>query len=72
MHLLKSLFFTFAVTSLLAGCAVGSATAGYALKAETADKLSSEGEQLIVDRTKREILAERAEQCSQTGACQVN
>lgn len=51
------LFITIAAASLT-GCAAGSATAGYALRADTADKLSSAGEQRVVDRAKKEIFAE--------------
>jgi hypothetical protein len=43
---------------LLTGCAAGSATAGYALKAREADCLTAQGEQRITDRVKREILLE--------------
>lgn len=42
----------------LSGCAAGAATAGYALRAQSADSLSSEAEQRIVDRTKKEIKME--------------
>lgn len=41
--------------AILSGCAVGAATAGYALKAQTADSLTVEAEQKIVDRVKREM-----------------
>lgn len=44
--------------SLLTSCAAGSATAGYALKANTSDNLSADAEQRIVDRAKREMKAE--------------
>lgn len=44
--------------AILTGCAAGAATAGYALKAHSADSLSSQAEQRIVERTKREIMAE--------------
>ena len=40
------------VTVLLNGCAAGSATAGYAATASTADGLSSEGMESVLDRTK--------------------
>jgi hypothetical protein len=43
---------------LLTSCAAGSATAGYALKAQYADNLSACAEQRIVDRTKAEIMYE--------------
>lgn len=45
----------------LSSCAVGaatSATSGYAIKSQSADSLTAEAEQRIVDRTKREIMAE--------------
>lgn len=45
---------------LLTSCAAGSATAGYALKAQTADNLSACAEQRIVDRVKNELRAEMA------------
>jgi hypothetical protein len=47
-------------TLLLTGCAAGSATAGYSMKAQTADSLSTEAEQRIVDRAKNEVKAEMA------------
>lgn len=46
---------------VLSSCAVGAAgaaTAGYSLKSQSADSLTAEAEQKIVDRTKREIMAE--------------
>lgn len=43
---------------VFSSCAAGAATAGYALKAQTADSLTAAGEQRIVDRVKREIMAE--------------
>lgn len=43
---------------VLTGCAAGAATAAYSLKAQCADGLTTEGEQRIVDRAKREIMAE--------------
>lgn len=42
----------------LSGCAAGAATAGYSLKAQSADSLSTSAEQRIVDRVKREMMAE--------------
>lgn len=48
---------------ILSGCAAGSAaaaTAGYSLKAQSADSLSAEAEERIVERVKREIKAELA------------
>lgn len=48
----------FSLVLVLTGCAAGAATAGYAIKAQSADGLTSEAEQKIVDRTKREIFAE--------------
>ncbi len=61
MNLVKKLIYfsmSFAMLSIVSGCAAGSATAGYSLKAHTADNLSAEAEQRIVDRTKREMYAE--------------
>ena len=43
---------------LFSGCAAGAATAGYALKSQCADSLTSDAEQRIVDRAKREMMAE--------------
>ncbi len=43
---------------LLTGCAAGSATAGYALRAKEADRLTAEGEERITNRVKREIILE--------------
>jgi hypothetical protein len=52
---------SFALFALLfTGCAAGSATAGYSMKAQTADSLSTEAEQRIVDRAKSEVKAEMA------------
>lgn len=45
----------------LTGCAAGSATAGYALKAREADCLTAEGEQRITNRIKGEIMLELCE-----------
>jgi hypothetical protein len=45
----------------LAGCAIGAgtaATAGYSLKAKSAEELSPVGEQRIVDRAKSEMITE--------------
>jgi hypothetical protein len=53
---------------LLTGCAAGSATAGYALKAKEADFLSAEGEQRITSRVKREIMLEWND-CEPTYPC---
>ena len=44
--------------ALLSSCAAGAATAGYALKAQSADSLTASAEQRLVERTKREIMAE--------------
>ena len=40
------------------GCALGAATAGVAIRAETANSLTPAGEQRIVDRVKAEIKSE--------------
>lgn len=42
----------------LTSCAVGSATAAYAVKAHEADGLSAQAEQRVVDRVKSEIIYE--------------
>lgn len=44
--------------TIITGCAAGAATAGYALKAQSADSLTTDAEQRIVERTKREVMAE--------------
>ncbi len=49
------------ILPLLTGCAAGSATAGYALKAKEADYLSAQGEQRITNRVKREVLLEMSQ-----------
>lgn len=51
----------------LTGCAAGAATAGYALKAQSADSLTANAEQRIVERTKREIMAELGNPCVSGG-----
>ena len=45
-------------TVLLSGCALGAATAGYAVKAQAADSLTPTAEQHIVDRAKQETITE--------------
>ena len=40
----------------ISGCAVGSATAGYSLRAKTADELKPEARQSIIDQVKKEII----------------
>ena len=51
--------------TILSSCAAGAATAGYALKAQSADSLTADAERKIVERTKREIMAE----LSATNSC---
>jgi hypothetical protein len=51
--------------ALLSSCAAGAATAGYALKAQSADSLTTDAEQKIVERAKREIMNE----LSNTNSC---
>lgn len=51
--------------TVLSSCAIGAAsaaTAGYSLKSQSADSLTSEAEQRIVDRTKAEIMSELSRQ----------
>lgn len=48
--------------SLLTGCAAGAATAGYSIKAQSADGLTSEAEQRIINRAKAEILCDMSMQ----------
>jgi hypothetical protein len=55
---LINIFLPMLSLAILTGCAAGAATAGYALKAQSADSLTAEAEQKIVERTKREILSE--------------
>lgn len=58
MNTLRNLIlFSFAAL-ILSGCAAGAATAGYAIKAQSADGLSAAAEQRIIDRAKREITFE--------------
>lgn len=54
------MFRLIAILSLicLASCAVGSATAAYAMNARTSDKLSAESEEKIVQRAKQETINE--------------
>ena len=59
--------------AVLSGCAAGAATAatsGYSLKAQTADSLSAEGEQRLVERTKKEIMAELSKSSHSVSNCQ--
>lgn len=67
-------FIAYAVFSMfslafLSSCAAGSATAAYALKAQTADNLSADAEQRIVSRTKNEVLTEMYRQKSCDNSC---
>ncbi len=55
---------------IFSGCAAGAATAGYALKAQSADSLSADGEQRIIDRAKREVLAEISGANTSASRCQ--
>ena len=55
---IKVIYFTIAPLLLLSGCAVGAATAAYSVKSQTADCLSSEGEERIIFKAKKEILSE--------------
>lgn len=48
----------FLLLPLLVSCAAGSATAGYAIKAREADRLSPEGEQRMINRVKSEMRME--------------
>lgn len=47
--------------AITTGCAAGAATAGYAIKSQSADSLTAVAENRIVERTKREVLAEISE-----------
>jgi hypothetical protein len=44
--------------ALLSGCAAGAATAGYALRAQSADSLTAFGERALIERAKSEIYRE--------------
>lgn len=46
------------LSTILTSCAAGAATAGYALKAQSADSLTAEAEQRIIKRAKYEVLTE--------------
>ena len=43
------------ILTLMSSCAVGSATAGYALKAQSADSLTAIAERSLIDKIKQEI-----------------
>ena len=61
MQFLKKMTSLTLITSLsvlLVGCAAGAATSAYSVKAQSADGLSAEAEQRIIDRAKRELAAE--------------
>ena len=51
----------------LTGCAAGSATAAFALRAQTADNLTAEGEARVVERARQEILRDLREIDRQLG-----
>jgi hypothetical protein len=58
---MRNLGLVIAACFLLSGCALGAgtaATAGYALKAKTAEELTSAGEERIVERAKKETITE--------------
>lgn len=44
--------------SSLTSCAAGAATAGYAIKSQSADSLTASAEQRIINRAKAEIMAD--------------
>jgi hypothetical protein len=56
-NMLKTMICMLSLLSLTS-CAAGSLTAGYAARCNVADSLTSEGEQKIVDRAKKEIVLE--------------
>lgn len=69
--LLKLMTLSLSIYSLavLSGCALGAgtaATAGYSLKSQSADSLTADAEQKIVERAKKEIIAEimSTQQCA--------
>jgi len=53
MKTLIALFFVFIL--ILGGCAAGSATAGYAVRAKTAEELSPAAEDRIVQKIKADL-----------------
>ena len=57
MKTLKRLVIVTMVSGLiyLSGCALGSATAAYSVRAKTAEELSPEAEQRLVDRIMRDV-----------------
>ncbi len=56
-YLIKFALMAFSACTLQS-CAAGSLTAGYAARSNVAEGLTSEGEQKIIDRAKREIRCE--------------
>ncbi len=54
----------------LTSCAAGAATAAYSLKAQTADGLSAEAEQRIIQRAKNEVFSELNSSKSSISQCQ--
>lgn len=48
--------------SFLTSCAAGAATAGYALKSQSADSLTASAEQRIINRAKAEMMADMCQQ----------
>lgn len=50
--------FLIVILASLSSCAAGAATAGYAIKAQSADGLTAPAEQRIIDRAKKEMMWE--------------
>lgn len=55
---LIKLFLSILALPILFSCAAGAATAGYSIKAQSADSLTASAEQRLVDRVKSEIMLE--------------
>lgn len=58
LHKCVHIAFTIIGIATLSSCAAGAATAAYSVHAKTADGLTSEAEQRIVNRAKNEMRAE--------------
>lgn len=66
---LMTLSLSMLTIAILTGCAAGAATAGYALKAQSADSLTASAEQRIVDRAKSEIMSDLYKQQHVSAPC---
>lgn len=57
------------LSTILTSCAAGAATAGYAIKAQSADGLTAEAEQRIINRAKAEMMCDMPMRCSAPTQC---